>query len=219
MHSPRGVPQSGTELQTPASGTQTAEAGLKSKMPFTRVEPRWTISNILSISRVILLIPFVLLILEDGSGSRIAILILMFAAAATDFFDGLIARALNQVTDFGRLLDPAADKICAVTAVVALVLVGEVPLWYAALVALRDILIVIGSALIMSRRKVVVQSVWTGKFTIAFVASYIILAAVRVDALVHVKTFFLYLSTVFLLISFAVYIKVYQKHMAQSGLA
>jgi CDP-diacylglycerol--glycerol-3-phosphate 3-phosphatidyltransferase len=143
----------------------------------------------------------------------------MLAAAATDFFDGLIARALNQVTDFGKLLDPIADKICAVTAVAVLVLVGDIPLWYAGLVVLRDILIVIGSSLIISRRKVVVQSVWTGKLTIAFVAGYIILAAMRIDALVYVKTFFLYLSTLFLFVSLAVYIGVYQKHMAKNGIA
>ncbi|MFZ1081904.1 MAG: CDP-alcohol phosphatidyltransferase family protein [Candidatus Kryptoniota bacterium] len=212
MHSLRGVPQSETEFQSPASGIQTPGPGLK-------IEPRWTISNILSISRIVLLVPFIALIFKGGSGPRITVLVLMLAAAATDFFDGLIARALNQETDFGRLLDPVADKICAVTAVVVLVFVGDIPLWYAVLVALRDILILIGSSLIISRRKVVVQSVWTGKFTIAFVAAYIIFAAMRIDALGFVKTFFLYLSTLFLFVSLAVYIGVYQKHMGKNGIA
>ncbi len=179
-----------------------------------RVEPRWTISNLLSLSRVVLAVPVVLLILKADSNFRLAVLILMMVGAATDFFDGLIARALNQVTDFGKLLDPVADKICVIASVVALVLVGDVPLWYAVFVALRDIFIVVGSSLILSRRNVVVQSVWTGKFTVAFVAAYIILATARIDALVLVKSFFLYLSTLSLFVSLAVYISVYRKHMA-----
>jgi CDP-diacylglycerol--glycerol-3-phosphate 3-phosphatidyltransferase len=141
----------------------------------------------------------------------------MLVAVATDFFDGLLARALKQVTDFGKLLDPVADKICIITAAAALVLAGDIPLWYAGLVAFRDALIVVGSSLIISRRKVVVQSVWAGKLTVSFIAAYLILAVMNMDSLSVVKYFFLYLSTVALLISLAVYVRVYQKYMGKNG--
>ena len=180
-----------------------------------RVEKRWTISNILSVSRIVILVPVVALILKQESGYRLTVLILMLVAAATDFLDGFIARAMNQVTDFGKLLDPIADKICIVTVAVALVLAGDVPLWYAALVVLRDLLIVVGSSLIVTKRKVVVQSVWAGKITVNFIAAYLILAMMRIESLILLKEIFLILSTIFLFISLSVYGRIYQKHMVE----
>jgi CDP-diacylglycerol--glycerol-3-phosphate 3-phosphatidyltransferase len=180
-----------------------------------KVERRWTISNILSVSRIFLVIPIVVLILKQESGYRITVLILMLVGALTDFLDGFIARAMNQVTDFGKLLDPIADKIGIVAIAAALVLAGDIPLWYAALVVLRDVLIVVGSSLIVTKRKVVVQSVWAGKVTVNFIAVYLILATVRVESLSVVKDVFLYLSTIFLFVSLGVYIRIYQKHMVR----
>ena len=139
----------------------------------------------------------------------------MLAGALTDFLDGFVARALNQVTDLGKLLDPVADKVGIIAIAAALVLAGDIPLWYAVLVALRDALILIGGSMIMKKRKVVVQSVWTGKFTVNFVAAYFILATMRMDVLSPAKDFFLYLSTAFLFISVAVYFRIYRKHIAE----
>ncbi|MCL5266807.1 MAG: CDP-alcohol phosphatidyltransferase family protein [Bacteroidetes bacterium] len=183
------------------------------------VEKRWTVSNILSLSRIVLLIPIVVLILHPGSEYRIAVLALMLLAAATDFFDGLLARVLHQVTDFGRLLDPAADKVCIITGALALVIAGDVPLWYAILVGMRDIIILIGSLRIMNRRKVVVQSVWTGKWTVSFIAAYLILATLKIDSLAAVKEFFLYLSTIAVFVSLIVYTRIYKERMAKNGIA
>ncbi len=163
------------------------------------------------------MVPIVVLILKPGSEYRLTVLALMLVTAATDFLDGFLARALNQVTDFGRLLDPVADKVCIITISAALVLVGDVPLWFAALVALRDILIVVGSSFIISRRKVVVQSVWAGKWTVTFIAAYLILASMRIDSLVMAKTFFLYLSTLSIFLSLGIYTRIYRKYMAQNG--
>ena len=182
-----------------------------------KVEKRWTVSNILSLSRVVLLVPIVVLILRPGTEYRITVLVLMLLAASTDFFDGLLARALNQVTDFGRLLDPAADKICIVITSAALVIAGDMPLWFAGLIVFRDIVIVIGSALIMSRRRVVVQSVWVGKWTVTLIAGYLILATLRISSLIMLKDVFLYLGTLFILMSLAVYTKVYQRYMTGNG--
>ena len=164
-----------------------------------------------------MLVPIVVLILKEGNGYRLAVLTLMLVAAVTDFLDGFLARSLNEVTDFGRLLDPAADKICIVTIAAALVLAGDIPLWYAALVALRDILIVIGSTIIITKKKVVVQSVWAGKFTVNFIAAYLILATMKVDSLTTVKDIFLYLSAVALFVSLAVYTRIFQQHMVNDG--
>lgn len=183
-----------------------------------KVEKRWTISNILSVSRVFLVVPIVVLILKQDSGYRITVLILMLVGAATDFFDGFLARALNQVTDFGKLLDPVADKIGIIAIAIALVLAGDIPLWYAMLVALRDVFILIGGSMIMKKRKVVVKSVWAGKLAVNFIAAYFILATMRMDILMPMKNFFLYLSTAFLFISLGVYFRIYQKRISEVGI-
>jgi len=204
------VPRSETEIQSSNSGFPSPVSGF-------HVVPRWTVSNILSLSRVVLLFPIVSLILKGRSEYRLTVLVLMLAATATDFFDGMIARVMNQVTDFGKLLDPIADKICVVAAVVALVVVGDVPIWYAVLVAIRDILILVGGSLILKQRKVVVQSVWAGKFTVAFIAAYLILATADMKSLAFLKIFSLYGSTLLLFISLLIYIRVYRKQMARVG--
>ncbi len=182
-----------------------------------KIEKRWTASNILSVSRIFLLIPIVILILKPGNQYRLTVLALMILGSATDFLDGMLARALNQVTDFGKLLDPLSDKICIVTASIALVIAGDVPVWYAVIVAARDLIILAGSAVIITQRKVVVQSVLTGKWTVAFIAAYLILATLRIDSLALAKDFFLYLSALFVFISLAVYTRVYQKHMSKGS--
>ena len=184
-----------------------------------KVERQWTVSNVLSLSRVILMVPIVLLILQPGNQYRFWVIVLMVLSAATDFFDGLLARALNQVTDFGRLLDPIADKVCIIAISAALVIVGDVPLWYAALVALRDLLIVAGSMLIINRRKVVVQSVWAGKWTVAFIGAYLLVATMREESLVILKALLLYASTAGLFVSLGVYIAIYRKHMEENRAA
>jgi CDP-diacylglycerol--glycerol-3-phosphate 3-phosphatidyltransferase len=202
-----------TELHAGTSGER-EPFGLHGWVEFkSKVKPRLTISNVLSLSRVLLLFPIISLIFKTGTGSRLPVLSLMLIAAATDFLDGALARALKQVTDFGKLLDPVADKICIVGAVISLVIVGDVPLWYAIIVVFRDLLIVIGSLLIISRRRIVVQSMWAGKFTVTFVAAYLILATMRIESLILIKTFMLYLSTLSIFLSLAVYYGVFQREM------
>lgn len=183
------------------------------------VEKRWTISNVLSLSRIVLLVPIVVLILHPGNEYRPAVLALMVLAAATDFFDGMLARLLNQVTDFGKLLDPAADKICIIVGAVALVIAGDVPVWYAVLIGARDIIIVTGSLVIMNRRKMIVQSVWAGKWTVTFIAAYLVVATLRIDALDTVKIALMYISTAAVFVSLVVYIRIYQERMAKNGIA
>ena len=162
------------------------------------------------------MVPIVVLILKPGNEYRVAVVGLMVVSAATDFLDGLLARLLRQVTDFGRLLDPVADKICIIAISAALVIVGDIPLWFAGLVALRDVLIIAGSLLIINRRKVVVQSVWVGKWTVTFIAAYLLIATLRFDSLAAVKSFFLWLGTFSIFVSLGVYSRIYQKRMAES---
>ena len=69
-----------------------------------------TVSNLLSISRAVLIIPFVAVILSAIPGSRLWACLIMVVAALTDKFDGVLARRLHEVTDWGKILQPFASS-------------------------------------------------------------------------------------------------------------
>ena len=110
------------------------------------VKISWSLPNIITIIRV-MLIPVLILLLRDPSEwmLRWAFYIFVFAAI-TDYFDGIIARTFGYVSDFGKLLDPLADKILVISTLVMLVAIrdpiyGEswVPAWMVVLVVVREI--------------------------------------------------------------------------------
>lgn len=99
----------------------------------------WTIPNVLSMLRlagVPLFLYWVLVTEQDGR----AILLLM-AAGASDYFDGLIARKYNQFTRLGQLLDPAADRLYILATLIALVARDGLPLWWALTLISRDLVL------------------------------------------------------------------------------
>jgi CDP-diacylglycerol---glycerol-3-phosphate 3-phosphatidyltransferase len=127
--------------------------------------------NLISLLRIGLL-PFVVLCLKAGQ-NRWA-LGLMLLAVATDYFDGWLARRLNQVTDSGKMIDPLADKVCVSTAIIALWLWRGFPLWAVILIVARDLLILLGGLLIMKKKKMVPVSNRAGKWAVTVMAATII---------------------------------------------
>lgn len=103
-----------------------------------------TISNLLSVSRVLLLPPVVWLTVRYVETPTVpllvALLVLALLATLTDFFDGFLARRLHQETIVGRYLDPVCDKIVILGAFTLLVLYFDFPLWVFALYILREII-------------------------------------------------------------------------------
>jgi cardiolipin synthase len=109
-----------------------------------------TAANQLTLLRVILIPPFVILLLYGYRGWA---LVTFLAAGVTDLFDGLIARTRGQKTTLGAWLDPMADKLLLVTMFVMLTLPGlgaanRLPLWFTVLVLSRDIVIVLTVAIV-----------------------------------------------------------------------
>ncbi len=102
---------------------------------------RWTISNQLTVARVFL-IPLLVLFfyLPDTVGYYVSAVIFAIAAA-TDWFDGYLARSRNEVTPFGRFLDPVADKLLVATALVLLVAANHAPALLAMIIIGREITI------------------------------------------------------------------------------
>ena len=90
----------------------------------------------------IVLIPVFLAVLYIGfAGSRIAAMVLFVIAGITDFLDGYIARSRNQVTDFGKFMDPLADKVLVVSAMLWFVGEGTMPSWAVLIVIIREFMV------------------------------------------------------------------------------
>jgi CDP-diacylglycerol--glycerol-3-phosphate 3-phosphatidyltransferase len=101
----------------------------------------WNGANVLTVVRVVLVPVFGWLLLQDGGTDtpmRVAALVVFLIAAATDRFDGELARRYNLVTDFGKIADPLADKALVGMALVGLSILGELPWWVTALVLVRE---------------------------------------------------------------------------------
>src|SRR6266568_2305246 len=90
----------------------------------------WTLSNFLSFLRVILVLPIATLVGSEIPERRFIAAGLTLLAIATDYFDGILARKLDQVTDLGKVIDPVADKLAIGIVGLMLALHGRMPLWF-----------------------------------------------------------------------------------------
>ena len=135
---------------------------------FTNV---WTIPNVLTMIRLILVPVFVVLFLK---GHKMASLGVFVAASLTDMLDGYLARKLNQITDFGKLFDPLADKLMVLSAMVCQGIVGVFPWSAIIIVACKELFMVIGG-LLMLKNDVVVYSNYVGKAAqVCFILSLVL---------------------------------------------
>ncbi len=131
----------------------------------------WTIPNVLTIIRMLLIPVFVVLFFQ---GQKIAALCVFCAASLTDMLDGYLARKLNQITDFGKLFDPLADKLMVLTAMVCQTFWGPLPLIAVIIVAAKELVMVLGGVFMLSK-DVVVYSNYFGKAAqVGFIASLIL---------------------------------------------
>ncbi len=118
--------------------------------------------NKLTLLRV-LMIPVFLLVLYLGfPGSGYVALVIFVLASLTDLLDGHIARSRNLVTDFGKFMDPLADKVLVITAMLWFVECGKMPAWAVAIVIFREFA-VSGMRLIAVEGGRVIAAGWSGK--------------------------------------------------------
>jgi len=108
----------------------------------------WTIPNVITMLRIVLIVAFAILLARHADGWAIAALV---AGGVSDFFDGFLARRWNQVTTLGRVLDPAADRLLTLAVVIGLGLRAIIPWWLVAALVARDA--VVGIALLVGKRR------------------------------------------------------------------
>jgi cardiolipin synthase len=157
------------------------------------------LANLLSLSRI-LLAPFIGYFLWKGDSRSTLICVgLLTFAGITDFFDGWLARRLNQVSRLGMVLDPVADKVLAVVLVVMLIFFRGLPLWLAAVIVGRDLLIVVAGAVLLRGNDIVFPSNVTGKYTfvsiVVLLASFIIRYEFGIMLMTYVAVSLIIIST------------------------
>lgn len=120
------------------------------------------LANKLTLIRIILVPFFLIFISIDNIYSIIIATVIFIIAALTDKLDGYIARSRNQITKFGKFMDPLADKLLVTSALVALVEYGMVPTWMAMIIIGREFAVT-GLRSIAASEGIVIAASWWGK--------------------------------------------------------
>ena len=118
--------------------------------------------NKLTVSRLILTAFFLMALLFDFPYHYTVALVLFVAASLTDLFDGIIARRRNLLTDFGKLMDPLADKVLICSAFIAFIELNWMPAWMVILIVARELAIT-GLRLLAASKNLVLAAERQGK--------------------------------------------------------
>ena len=121
-----------------------------------------TTANKLTLCRVVMIPIFLVLLYVDFTGHLWAALAVFILASVTDFIDGYVARHYHQITDFGKFMDPLADKLLVMSAMAWFVEVAWMPAWAFFVVIARE-LAVTGLRLVAVDNGRVIAAAWSGK--------------------------------------------------------
>lgn len=150
-------------------------------MPSGRSYTTINIPNALTLIRLLLTPLFVILLIRGQLKPALAVFLL---AGLSDGLDGLIARWFDQRTVLGAYLDPVADKVLLMSSYVCLGIIGIIPAWVAVVILSRDILIVIGIAILtLTEKKYRIRPSRISKCTTAFQLLTVVVALLATDTL------------------------------------
>ena len=158
--------------------------------------------------RVILIPFFVAALLYDNGSSqtmRIVANVIFIVASLTDLFDGKIARKYNLVTNFGKFMDPLADKLLVCSALICLIQLGQLPAWVVIIIISREF-IISGFRLVAADNGIVIAASYWGKFKTTFQMIAVILMIFNIPALATVTMIMLVIAVVLTVISLVDYV-------------
>lgn len=164
--------------------------------------------NKLTVGRMIL-VPFLVIFLLTewgGAANRYISLVIFVAASITDWFDGYLARKNNLVTNFGKFMDPLADKLLVCSALICLVELDKLEAWIVIIIIAREF-IISGFRLIAAENGVVIAANYWGKFKTVSQMIMIILLILDFGGIFAIlETVFIWLSLALTIISLMTYI-------------
>ena len=141
-----------------------------------------------------------------GDANRYISLALFVVASVTDWFDGYLARKNNLVTNFGKFMDPLADKLLVCSAMICMIELNRLPAWFVIIIIGREF-IISGFRLIAAENGIVIAANYWGKFKTASQMIMIILLILHFDGIfVTLEQLFIWLSLALTIISLITYI-------------
>ena len=163
--------------------------------------------NKLTIARMILVPFFVLFILTGwgGDANRYICLAIFVVASITDWFDGYLARKNNLVTNFGKFMDPLADKLLVCSALICMIELDRLPAWFVIIIIAREF-IISGFRLIAAENGVVIAANYWGKFKTTFQMIAVVLMILNFEALSVVTLICTWAALILTIISLVDYI-------------
>ncbi len=164
--------------------------------------------NKLTLLRFVLVFPFVILMLGDFGGAwrKWICLAIFCVASATDALDGYIARKYHLVTNFGKFMDPLADKLLVCSAMICLMAQDRLPVWAVLIIIAREF-IISGFRLVASDNGIVIAASYWGKIkTVCQMAMIIFLLADLGGTAVLIERILIDLSVALTVISLADYL-------------
>jgi len=175
------------------------------------------VPNILTIIRFLLIPIIIIFAIQDN---YIATIIALTISGITDILDGFIARKFNFISDFGKLMDPLADKATQVALLVTLTIQKIIPIWIILVVIIKEFLMVSGASFLYGK-ELVVSSKWYGKLTtvlfyVAIVCSLFtqywngtLINKYSLSAVPEFHTYIYYLAVLTTIFSLIMYIKAF----------
>ena len=175
--------------------------------------------NKLTVFRMILIVPFVILLLGGHAGwcwfdaafggieayTDYIALVIFVIASLTDMLDGKIARKYNLVTNFGKFMDPLADKLLVCSAMICLIDMDRIPAWIVIVIISREF-IISGFRLVASDNHVVIAARYWGKFKTTFQMIMVILMIANIQALNILTQIVMWIALALTIISLIDYI-------------
>lgn len=164
--------------------------------------------NKLTVLRVIMIPFFVFFLLWEGGQNqtfRLISLAIFIVASLTDLLDGKIARKYNLVTNFGKFMDPLADKLLVCSALICLIELGELPAWMVIIIISREF-IISGFRLVAAEQGIVIAASYWGKWKTTFQMIAVILMIVNIPALQTVTLICTWIALILTIVSLVDYI-------------
>lgn len=168
---------------------------------------KMNVPNCLTILRIFMVPVFVVFLMIDafGDAGRVIAGIIFIAASLTDTLDGYLARKNNQITVFGKFMDPLADKLLVCSALICLVELGQLPCWIVIIIVGREF-IISGFRLVAAEQGVVIAASYWGKFkTVSQMIMVILLVFDFGGGFDVLEQIFIYLATILTVISLVDY--------------
>lgn len=164
--------------------------------------------NKLTVGRMILVPFLVLFLLTDigGEANRYISLVIFAGASITDWFDGYLARKNHLVTNFGKFMDPLADKLLVCSAMICMIELGRIPSWVVIVIIGREF-VISGFRLIASDNGVVIAANYWGKLkTVCQMVMIVVLIADLGSGFVILEQILIYASLALTVISLVTYL-------------